>query len=161
MDVNYLEKIKIPIGTFVEVELRGKDAHPKSRIKDRSGIVTACNKRHITVRDQNYEQSYLKVDLVLGLIILTELKGERKKQKGIDLVSLVSQPSKGAEQGLDPEKNNLELALGAGRVEANLFPYRKLNLPPSQIRTSPIKAYGSSYPLTNLLLVSRICSHIF
>ena len=74
MDAHFLETIEIPVGRLVWVELRGKEIDSlKSNMK---GIVTACDKRHFTIQVENYGVSFLKVDLVLGLIRLPELKTE-------------------------------------------------------------------------------------
>ena len=117
MDVNFLEKMEIPIGALVKIELRGKDVMPKSKVKGMVGIVTACNKRHFTVRCKTwyggpgYSQSYLKADLVLGLVVLTDLKGKNREEKGDTMMGLRHQFDEGEDQSLG--NNNLELALGA------------------------------------------------
>ncbi|KLU61453.1 hypothetical protein CEB3_c21320 [Peptococcaceae bacterium CEB3] len=78
MQVTALEAMKLPLGALVRVEPRGKEGDTKSFI----GIVESQNKRFFTVRGR-YCQSYLKIDLVLGLILLTDPGKSRKRKEAV------------------------------------------------------------------------------
>ena len=111
MDIQYLGSLEIPVGRMVRVEIKGRDVDSQKR--GITGIVTACNKRHFTVQAQKYSESFLKVDLILGLIRVTEYKIELIERKRSDVSELISRTNIGADGSL--KKNNLELILGTAK----------------------------------------------
>lgn len=111
MNVQTLESIEVPVGKMVIVEIRIKDVDSTKR--SMAGMVTASNKRHFTVQGQNYAETFLKVDLVLGLVGLTEPKIEVTEQRRSNAIELIPWTNKGADGS--SEKNSLELILGTAK----------------------------------------------
>lgn len=109
MDVQYLETLEIPVGRSVRVELKGRDIDSQKR--GMTGIVTACNERHFNVQGQNYAETFLKVDLVLGLVRLTESKIEVAELKRSEVIELIP----GTSEGVTGNLKNLELILGTAK----------------------------------------------